>query len=292
MIRISAKRPSDGVQGRARVEPEPAEPEDQHPEPEQRHVVPGDRPRLAVGSVLALSRAEQQQRRQRPGRADQVDRGRAGEVLHPGDPGAEPVTDLEEAPTEDPVGPDRVDDRREDDRVDDVDAELDPLQRRPPDDRQRDGAEDELEEPLRLDRRVGEVHHREARVKDLGAILDLRPGTEVREEEPAVVPDHAAQRAAEGEGKSDRPPAERRDREVGEDLGDDRPRVLAAREADLQKCEAGLHEHHQAAGEDHPHRVGPDRRIELAVDRLDQIGRVCEGRAGDEQQHCKSAERQ
>ena len=122
------------VQRRAGVEPEPAEPQDQDAEAEQRHVVPRDRPRLAVLAVLAAARAEQQQRREGAGGADQVDHGRAGEVLH-ADVGVQP------AAAEDPVRADRVDQRREDDGVDDVDAELDPLERRAPDDRERDGAE-------------------------------------------------------------------------------------------------------------------------------------------------------
>ena len=56
------------------------------------------------------------------------------------------------AVAEDPVSHDRVDESGEDDREDDVDAELNPLQRRSPDDRQRDRAEGELEPPERLDR--------------------------------------------------------------------------------------------------------------------------------------------
>jgi hypothetical protein len=48
------------AQGRARVEPEPAEPEDDHAERRVRHVVPGDRVRLPVGAVLADARAEEQ----------------------------------------------------------------------------------------------------------------------------------------------------------------------------------------------------------------------------------------
>ena len=39
----------------------------------------------------------------------------------------------------------------EDEREDRVRVELDPLQRRAPDDREADGAERELEQPLRLD---------------------------------------------------------------------------------------------------------------------------------------------
>ena len=132
------------AQAGARVEAEPAEPQDQDAEAEQRHVVAGDRPRLAVGAVLAATRAEQQQHGERAGGADQVDHRRAGEVLHRelhGQPAA----------AEDPVRADRVDQRREDDRVDHVDAELDALERRAPDDRQRHGAEHELEEPQGLD---------------------------------------------------------------------------------------------------------------------------------------------
>jgi hypothetical protein len=75
--------------------------------------------------------------------------------------------------------------------------------------------------------------------------LNLRPRPQVREEEPAVVADHATQRSAEGEREAADPPADRRDREVREDLRDHGSRVLCAREADLQEGEACLHEHHQ-----------------------------------------------
>ena len=73
---------ADRAERRARVEAEPAEPQDQHRQADQRHVVAGDDVRLAVGAVLAEARPEQQQRRERAGRADQVDDRRAGEVLH------------------------------------------------------------------------------------------------------------------------------------------------------------------------------------------------------------------
>ena len=94
---ISAKRLSARPERRAGVEAEPAEPEDQHAEAEQRHVVPRDRPRLAVRAVLALARAEQQQRRQRAGGAREVHDRRAGEVLHARADG------LQQAAAEDPV---------------------------------------------------------------------------------------------------------------------------------------------------------------------------------------------
>ena len=153
--------PVEGVQGRARVEPEPAEPQDQHPEPEQGHAVAGNCPRCSVGVVLAAASAEQEQRGERAAGADQMDRRRAGEVLHADDAGTQPVTDLQEPTAEHPVGAERVDDAREHDRVGDVGPELDPLERCSPHDRQRDGAERELEEELRVDRRVRQRHHRE-----------------------------------------------------------------------------------------------------------------------------------
>ena len=190
------------VERRARVEPEPAQPQDQYAEPEQRHVVPGNRPRLAVPAVLAAPRPEVQQHRERAGGSDQVHRGRAGEILHA-------KVGLQPAAAEHPVGGDRVDEPGEDDRIDDVDAELDPLERRPPHDGERHRAEHELEEPLRLDRRVGQPHHGER----------LQRVAVVAQEEPVMADDVAD---AEGEGEADRPVHDRRDREVGEDLRDSR----------------------------------------------------------------------
>ena len=69
------------------------------------------------------------------------------------------------------------------------------------------------------------------------------------------------------------------------------PAFLPREKPISRNAKPGLHEHHQAGGEDHPHRVGPDRGVELAVDRLDQVGRVGKRSAGDEQQHCQSAKR-
>ena len=161
---------ADRAEGRARVEPEPAEPEDQHAEADQRHRVPRDRPRLAVFRVLADPRAEQQQRREGPGRADQVDHRGAGEVLHAD-------VDLQPAAAEDPVAEHRVEDGAEDDRVDHVGAELDPLQGGAPDDRQRDRAEHELEEHERgrADRIRLDERDALARFFDRGADVEEEP---------------------------------------------------------------------------------------------------------------------
>ena len=147
---------ADRAERGARVETEPAEPQHQHGQAHQRHVVAGDRVRLAVIPVLALARAEQQQGRQRAGGADQVHHRGAGEVLHP-------EVRLEPAAAEDPVADDRVDQRAEDHRVDQVRAELDALDRGAPHDRERHRAEHELEEELGRNRRLRELHRRERR---------------------------------------------------------------------------------------------------------------------------------
>ena len=258
------KRPSSAFERGARVEPEPAQPQDQHAQPEQRHVVPRDRPWLAVRPVLAPARAEQQQRRKRAGCTDQVDRRRACEVLHSDDARTEPVAHLQEAAAEHPVGADRVDHHAEHQRVDDVRAELDPLECGSPDDRQRHGAEGELEEELRLDRRVRERHDPELGREQGQPVRFCRIRTEVGEEEPGRMPDQVT--GAEGEREPADPPAERRDREVREDLRDHGPRVLASGEPDLQEREAGLHEHHDHPGDDHPEGVDADGLLELTGD--------------------------
>ena len=194
MIRISAKRPSSA----SRVEPglNPNQPSHRisTPSPNRGMLCPGIARGLPSLPYLPLRGPSSSSAASAAGGADQVDRGRAGEVLHADDVGAEVAADLQEAAAEHPVGADRVDERAEDDRVDHVDAELDPLQRRAPDDRQRDGAEHELEEELRLDRRVGERHHGEARVEGGHAVGGRRVRAEVGEEEPAVVADERCRR--------------------------------------------------------------------------------------------------
>jgi hypothetical protein len=221
--------------------------------------VPGDGPRLAFLAVLAAARAEQQQGGERAGGADQMDHRGAGEVLHAG-------LHLQPAAAEDPVRADRVDQAREHDRVDDVDAELDPLDRGSPHDRERHGAEDELEEPQRLDRHVP------AGIRPGPGEREVRGAVLAAQEEPVRADERAA--VAEREGEAHGVEHQARDREVDQDLRDDRARVLAAREADLQEGEAGLHEHHEDAGDQHPYRVDGHVGRELPVDDVLQRIRV------------------
>ena len=137
-VREEADAAEVDAQRRARVEAEPPEPEDQHAERHERHVVARDRVRLTVRPELADARPEEQRAGEPGERALVVHDRRAGEVLHPS--GEEPAV---RAP--DPVRDEGVDER-EDDAEGEVDPELRPLGHRAPDDGQRDGAEDDLEE--------------------------------------------------------------------------------------------------------------------------------------------------
>src|ERR1051325_8426315 len=74
----SGKRPSSAPSVEPGVKPDRAEPQDEDAQAEQRHVVAGDRPRLAVGAVLALARSEVQEHRQGARRTDEVNGRRAG----------------------------------------------------------------------------------------------------------------------------------------------------------------------------------------------------------------------
>ena len=233
--RISGKRPSSAPSVEPGLNPNQPSHRISTPSPNSGMLCPGIARGLPSLPYLPRLGPSMQQHRERAGGADQVDRGRAGEVLH-----AE--VGLQPAAAEHPVRADRVDEPGEDDRVDDVDAELDPLERRAPHDGERDGAEDELEEPLRLDRRVGETHDGE-RLQRIAVVA----------QEEAVMADDVAD--AEGEGEADRPVHERRDREVREDLRDHGARVLPTREPDLEERKTGLHEHHETAGDDHPQGV-------------------------------------
>ena len=256
------------------------------PKSDERHRVARDHARLAVRPVLALPGAEQQQRRQGAGRPDEVHRGRAGEVLHAGrhQPG---VTVLEPAAAEHPVRADRVDDRREHDRVDHVGAVLDPLERRAPDDRQGDRAERELEQELRLDQRVRHAHHWEGLVRRFQLNWRKNPLLPISCDEmpsTSLLPNAKA--------KPDGPVTDGRDREVGQDLGHARAGVLAAREPDLEHREARLHEQHEDSRDYHPHGVDRDGVAQGAVDGLLEVVGRGQGGSGQDQQRDQEDQRE
>ena len=169
----SASRPSVAPSVEPGLKPNQPKNRMMIPRPDQRHGVTRDHPRLAVRPVLALAGAEQQQRRQRAGGTDEVHRRRAGEVLHAGRQQSR-LAVLQPSAAEHPVRADRVDDRREHDRVDHVGGVLDPLQRRAPDDRQGHRAEGELEQELRLHRGVRHAHDRQAHGLPSGLPAELQ----------------------------------------------------------------------------------------------------------------------
>ena len=216
-----------GAERRTGVEPEPADPQQQDAEAHKGHRVPGDRPRLAVGAVLAAPRSEEQQRRKAADRTGEVDHRRTGEVH---DRLAADVG--QEAAAVDGVRHERVDHRGEDDRVDHVGGELDPLERRSPDDRQRDRAEQQPEQHQRPDR----SRDRRSRYG-----VSARPDRLADVEEEPVRAEDARSPSAKRDPEADRPPGERRDREVDDDLGDAGSHVLLAGEADLEQQEPSLH---------------------------------------------------
>ena len=150
----------------------------------------------------------------------------------------------EEAAAPDPVTDERVDHGREDHREDDVHGELRAVEHGAPHDREADGTEDDFEQELRRQRYGREGERVEQRV--------------VQEE--TIRAEHLVA-AAEREAEPDRPERDRADREVDENLRDDRSDVLATRETDLEHGEARLHEKHHARGDDDPDRVDRDLHV-------------------------------
>ena len=196
---------------------------------------------------LPRRRSEEQQSREAADRTGEVDHRRTGEV-HDG-----LAADVgQETAAVDGVRHERVDHRGEDRRVDHVRRELDPLERRSPDDRQGDRAE---QHPEQHQGRVGAAD--EVRVSARADRLA------VVEEEPVGAEDVVARQRRDPE--ADGPPGERRDRQVDHDLGDAGSHVLLAGEADLEQQEPSLHQQDENAADHHPCDV------QLALDRVDAL---------------------
>src|SRR5450759_448148 len=191
--------------------------------------------------VFADAGTEQEKSGEPGGRTRQVHNRRAGEVLR-----AEGCH--QEAPAEKLVADERIDEGGKRDAEENVDDELRTLEHGPPDDRERYGAEDELEEPFR---------RRGNRAPGDRRQVELRAGTESRKETAAADEGEDAT-GSEGDAESDSPVRDRAHAQVGQDLGHYRAHILHPAEADLEHRETGLHEHDEAGGDDHPNRVGGD----------------------------------
>ena len=143
---------------------------------------------------------------------------------------------------------DRVDQRAEDDRVDHVGGELDPLERGAPDDRQRDRAEHELEEQERgrVDRRT---------IPTNGMTFAVEAASELTfEEEPVRPRDRAAARRRRART---RPPSNRA-RRSRSSRGSSRPprRRSSPRENPISsRAKPACMNITSTAGDDHPRRV-------------------------------------
>ena len=232
----------DHAEGRARVEAEPAEPEDERAEDGERHVVARDRVCPAIGAELADPGPEEERARERGERALVVDDRRAGEVLH-----AKAVEPTAGVP--DPVRDDGVDDG-EDGAEGEVDPELRALCHGAPDDRERDAGENDFEEVAGARRnRAEEAERRRG---------DPQEGVGTRKE---------ARRAddrvpvAEGKAEADRPVDERADPEDEDVLAGDVGGVLHPGEAGLEEGESRLHEHHEDRRDDDPDSVRSDQQV-------------------------------
>ena len=183
-----------GAEGRAGVEAVPADPQDRDAEPDQRHRVPRDRARPAIALRTCRCRG--------PSNSSAA-RAPTAPVRWTTDEPAKSITGLpptsaSKPPPIDPVSDQRIDDRAEYRGVDRVGAELDPLQRRSPDDRQGDCAE----------------QHPEQHQSGIAADRRRRPAISwpIVEEEPFRAEDLVARKRRDPE--ADRPPRERHDAEV------------------------------------------------------------------------------
>ena len=97
-IAISGKRPSSALRPEPGLNPNQPSHRISTPRPNSGIECPGIARGRPVAVVLAAARAEQQQRGERAGGADQVDHGRAGEVLHADEVASQPPPKIQCAP--------------------------------------------------------------------------------------------------------------------------------------------------------------------------------------------------
>jgi len=204
------------VDGRADVEPVPAEAEDERAEDGESDGVTGHHVRTAVVVVATLPGADEVRRDDGGRAAERVDHRAAGEVVesHAG----EPATGPDEAVRN------RVDDARDDGCVDDVHPWPGAAGDRAGDDVRGGDGEHAAEQP------------RHPRVR-VGGRVDVRerPG-EVEAAAPGEFPDERGDRRADSEVRGE--PDDERDERLRELVGD----VLRAHLSGLKHREPGLHE--------------------------------------------------
>ncbi len=217
----------------ARVEAEPAEPQDEHAHDHEGDVVARDGSRLAVLVVLADARTEEVGAHERRPTTGAVHDGGSGEV---GELGVADLQVGEQAfTTPERVHHDRVDDRGHHRREDQIATDLRALGHRSRSDRDGRCREHHLEE----ERRIAAVEPVE------GAVAEPVEEEQIGAEEAAGV-------AAEGDAVADGPERQGAHRHVGQVLRHDVGHVLGSRETGLHEAETGLHEEHEDAGDEHP----------------------------------------
>ena len=262
-----------GAKRGARVEPKPAESQDERAHDGQDLVVAQDR----VGGTVLVELADPRPQDHRAGQctpaADRMDDAGAREVdvAHTQ---AEAAELAEEAAAPRPRGVHRIEQGRDEQAVDDERLEPEPFGHGPGRDGRRRVHEHELEqeEGDHPDVVGGATEHeaRAAGKPPLGAAQADREHLVKRLESAEVGHPDGAQ-AAEGEPEADEEEAHDADGVDHEVHAHRVHRVLGPGEARLDQREAGLHEHDQEARDEQPREVDAEP---VLVDEVGQLGRV------------------
>ena len=264
-------------QRRARIEPEPAEREDERAEHGHRDVVAGDRLRLAVACVLADARPQHPRPDQRGGAAHQVDH-RAAREVDVAVAETEVAPQLRQPPAAPhPVRVDRVGDPRDHEAEDHERREAPAFGHRPGRDRRGRVHEHHLEQEQRRDRRRVDRRRQEETLRAPQTEVLAGDGHGELARQGRVVAERGQRAdAAHLQPEPERPEADDADR-VDEEVHPHRVGdVLGAGQARLHQREPRLHEHHHEAAEQRPGDVergltGLDLRLNVGQ-LLGQLG--------------------
>lgn len=222
-----------GGEGRAAVEADPAEKQDQGAGGRQHRVVTGDPHGSALGIEPPLPRADHQAGRECYPPARRMDHGRTGKIDE-AEIGQEGARIRAKCRTPDPMHEDGIDEGREHDRTQDISRERHALRNCARYDRCRRTAKHDLE-----DEEAGE------------------PAVEVlKQEEIRVQPDRQCAGRTEGQHETDCGKSHDTEDEVQKVLLGDVDRVLRAHHAGFQEQETDLHHHHHAGSRHQPGKIG------------------------------------